>query len=201
MKVKLNERLLAAAIAVAIVTAVSEIPLAADEEDSVLEFYPGVICPLGKFGDMAETGYGGMVTFSKSNQSFNGSILGVEAGFYYLPGKDMTLDEQVNYNNHLIFPLLVQFGYSYEIFTDLSVVLSASPGCAWVRAKYTDQYRLAENKKTSIFFDLFIKAGLSLEYRFHDFFSITAKGEYGTLLETNEPLQFVMVSIGAKYEF
>jgi len=171
------------------------------ENDTVLGFYPGVIYPIGKFGDMAEMGYGGMFAYTKTNMFFRGSIVGGEAGFYYLSGKDIAFDEQVDYSSHLIFPLLARFGYSYEVLKDFSIILSVSPGFAWVRADYIDKYRLAENDKTSDFFDIFVKAGLSLEYRFNESLSVSAKGEYGALFEIREPLQFAIVSLGAEYRF
>jgi len=165
-------------------------------------FYPGVIMPLGKFGEMADIGYGGMLTYTEKNWLFDGFDGGISAGFYYLSGKNLIDEGKSEYHRFMIAPLLINAGYRFTFGDSFSIIPSLSFGAAYFNMTYMkyDTVKM-EEEITENFVDPMLKLGLGIEYSIIESFSVSLTGEYGMFIEMSGPMQFASAGVGLNYKF
>ena len=165
--------------------------------------YPGVIMPLGKFGEMAGTGYGGMFSFGTRYLFSGGFDAGLGAGFYHAQGKDLSGENKSKYNSFMIIPVLLNTGYRINTNSNFSISPSVSFGMSYIAISYKNMNSLTSviverSKKT---FDPTVMAGIGMEYTVSVSFAVSVNGSYGMLIEKDGPMQFASMSVGFKYMF
>jgi fibronectin type 3 domain-containing protein len=165
-------------------------------------FYPGVIFPIGKFGEMADMGYGGMLMYAEKNLLFDGFETGLGAGFYYLPGNDLIYKSKSKFHRFLIAPLLINTSYRFLLGDSFAVIPSLSLGAAYFNMTYMkyDSVKM-EEEITENFVDPMVKLGLEIEYSITESFSVSLTGEYDMFIEISGPMQFASAGIGLNYRF
>jgi len=170
---------------------------------TITGFTPGVIIPLGNFRDMAKTGYGGMINFTRRNLFIKRFEAGIDTGFYYASGKDLIDEGKPNYDRFLIVPLLAHTGYKVWFKNGFSFIPTVSLGAAYFNSKYMN-FDKATLKKTDVndnFIDPMVKIGIGVEYLVTEPFSISMTGGYGMFIEKDGPMSFATAGIGLNYKF
>ncbi len=148
-----------------------------------IAFYPGVIFPMGDFGDIAGTGYGGTFSFSLYNYLFKGFTVGIETGCYYLTGKD-AIDTRFSKTDSMVFiPFMITTGYNFTIGEKLSVIPFITGGGAYLYSKYTsrDEVTYLYSNKTLSEGGPAAGAGIEFEYRMSNSVYISLRGTFGYL--------------------
>lgn len=171
--------------------------------DNNINFTPGIIVPLGEFKEMAKPGYGGIINFTKRNFLFRRFEAGINTGFYYAPGKDLSEDQRPDYERFIIAPLFLNTGYRVRVLKHLYLAPEISFGYAYFNSayKYFDSKTLEEIKKNKNFIDPIVKSGLGMEYLINQSFSVSVNGEYGMFIEKSDPMKFLVYAIGLNYLF
>ena len=171
--------------------------------NTVLEFNPGVIFPITKFGKMAGLGYGGMLDYTRRNVFFDGFELGAGAGFYYTPGKDRLEEDRPKYHRFLIAPFMLNAGYRFWFGENFSVMPFISLGGAYFNMTYMnyDSFTLGETEINKNFVDPMAMCSLAIEYSMTETLSLSLNGGYGMFIEKSGPMQFVTAGMGIKYRF
>lgn len=172
-------------------------------KNTVIGFYPGVIIPLGKLGEMYNIGYGGMLTLSEKNLYFRNFEAGVSAGFYYAEEKNLLKDGKSNYDTFMMAPLLINAAYRFEFWDNYSVTPSFSFGFTYINMKYINLNTMtyAPEENTDDIIDPTIKCGLGLGYSITETISVSLTGEYGMFVEESGPISFVIAGLGIEYRF
>jgi len=166
-------------------------------------FYPGVIIPLGKFGDMSATGYGGMAFFGGRNLFFEGIDTGLGAGFYYSSGKDMSGEKKPVYDSFLIMPVLLNTGYRISLSDTFSIYPSVSFGMSFIAISYKsmDPLTLLYVKRSKDTIDPTVMAGLGAEYTISESTAVSVYAGYGMFIEKDGPMNFASLSFAFTYMF
>jgi len=167
------------------------------------EFTPGVIIPLGKFEEMAETGFGGMINLNRRNLFFKGFTTGIGTGLYYAPGKDNFDGNNKNYDRFIILPLLINTGYRFNTANRFYIIPSISYGASYLNFSYEyfvpSTLKMKDENKNTI--DPTVKGGLRIEYKITGLCSLTMSGEYGSFIEKSGAMPFAIASLGVDYIF
>ncbi len=168
-----------------------------------LSFTPGVIFPLEKFGLMHNVGIGGMFSFSARNLFFYNFEGGIALGFYYMQGKNLQDEKNMQYNDFMLVPAYLYAGYNIGITAGVILKPVISFGGAYLDVKYFDRNRtIAEGRDMHMqIFELSFKAGISAEYRFENSLSITLGCEYGAIIKKTGLLHFILLNAGVSYSF
>ncbi len=164
--------------------------------------YPCYIYPLGTFGKMFDSGYGGGISYSKRDMFFDDFEGGAAVGFYYMPGKNLP-EKNKDFNRLMLLPFYMTAGYNIIFGENFRIKPLLSFGGAYVDMKYFDKNRTAamgRDVHLQIVEPAF-KAGLSAEYTFSDSFLMSVGCEYGAVVEKNGLLDFIAVNAGAGYSF
>lgn len=170
-------------------------------DSTFLGFYPGVIYPMGKFGKMYNSGYGGMFTFSERNWMFENSELGISLGYYYLQGKDLLEEKNKDYQYYMFIPFYLTGGYNIRIGENFCFKPVISFGCAYVDARYKDALTASSpDKKLQEFYPA-SKIGLYGNYKFTSALCFSVGCEYGAVFENGGRLSFVIANAGIDYSF
>ncbi len=174
-----------------------------NERAAVLNIFPGVIFPVGKFGEMYNIGFGGTISFSICNLFFNNFESGIALGFYYMQGKDLLDVKNLLYQDFLFFPVYLTFGYNITIGNSFSIKPLISIGPAYIDMKYNDRNKtIAEGRDRHLQIAAFsFKAGLDAEYRFTDTISVSLGCEYGAIVQNTGLLSFILVNTGIGFSF
>ena len=169
----------------------------------VTEFSPGIFMPLGELGEMAAMGYGGTVCFRVNDLFIDNLNSGIEAGFYYIPGKDEidTIGQNVKRLNYASLGL--RTGWDFKISKKISFTPSLLIGAAYIDLSYRqrDFETMKDSEKSAKGFDPLVEASLSLEYNISGSFHIGVNAGYGALVETKRMLQFAKTGISCGVRF
>ncbi len=169
--------------------------------ETTFEIQPGLIIPLGKFKNMFNPGYGGMLSFSENNLFFKNFTGGVALGFYYMKGNDLMTEKDKDYHNFILVPLYLTSGYNYGIGESLKIKPLLSFGSAYMDVKYKDASSPAKpNKHLQIISPAF-KAGIAAKYSLTEYISFSAGCEYGAIIQNNGVLNSIYVNAGIGYSF
>jgi len=149
--------------------------------------YPGVISPLGKFSDVAGTGYGITAGFIFNNHLFPKVDLGADAGFYAFTGKDSAYKET---GTSYMASLLFTAGYRFEPDYYFSVTPYAGFGAAFYHSDYInrDKITLNESKETISETGPLISAGVKGSYKIDESLSLVLRLYTGYLAGTDSGL-------------
>jgi hypothetical protein len=159
-------------------------------------FYPGVIVPFGKFREISDIGYGGVLSISRTNLFFRNFEGGVSPGFYYMHENDK------DYKRMLIAPLYLTAGYRIGIGNSFLIKPLISAGGAYVDAKYLDRTKiLSEQDSHLMTFEPTAKGGLFSEYILINSLTLSLGCEYGAIIEKNGILHFAAAHAGINYSF
>ncbi len=171
--------------------------------NTFLDLYPGVIIPLGKFSEMYEIGYGGLISISERNFIFKNFEAGIALGFYYMQGKNILAEKNLDYQTLMFAPLYLTAEYNFRIGDSFAIKPGLSIGGVYLDAKYVDRNRTAVEGRDMHLqtFEPAFKAGLSARYMFTDYLSLTAGCEYGAVVEKNGLLSFITANAGIGYSF
>ena len=174
-----------------------------NERDAVLNVFPGVIFPVGKFGEMYNIGFGGTISLSICNLFFNNFEGGIALGFYYMQGKDLQDLKNLLYQDFLFFPVYLTFGYNITIGNSFIIKPLISIGAAYIDMKYNDRNKtIAEGRDRHLQIAAFsFKAGLAAEYRFTETISVSLGCEYGAIVQNTGLLSFILVNAGIGFSF
>ncbi len=159
--------------------------------------YPGVVVPLGKFGDIAGTGYGGTAEFTFNSQLFPEIALGVNTGFYAFTGKDSAYKET---GTSYMASLLLTAGYSFKPDYYFSVTPYAGLGAAYFHSDYVNRDRVTLNESNETISEIgpLLCAGVRGSYRISDSFSLVLSLYTGYLAGTDSGL-YAGCGLGCMY--
>jgi len=165
--------------------------------------YPGVIFPLGKFGEMAGMAYGGMINLTERNLFFSGFEAGLGAGFYYASGKDMSEKQKPVFENFIIAPLFLNAAYRIILGESFSIAPAISFGAGYIGISYKtrDAVTRLETKKSKSTIDPVFKGGILTEYIFTESFGISLQADYGMFIEKDGNMPFASAALGFHYIF
>lgn len=171
--------------------------------NSLLSFYPGVIYPTGKFEDMYDMGYGGMVSYSMRNIFFDNFEGSLNTGFYFMKGKDRIEESNKDYQSLIFVPLYLSTSYNIGIGDSFSIKPVLSFGGAYLDAEYLNLNKtVSEGREVHLrIFEPSFKAGFTADYTITELYSISAGFEYGGIVEKNGMLGFMLFNIGIVYYF
>jgi len=166
-------------------------------------FHPGVIFPLGKFGEMYGPGYGGEISLTGRNLLFENFEGGISLGFYSLQGKDLLDKKNKDYDRMMFAPAYLTAGYNLGLSYRFSIKPVLSFGGAYIDMKYYDRNKVVENEDDQHLrkFEAAFKAGLTAEYRLTDTLSFSAGCEYGAVVEKSGLLSFIVGNACIAYYF
>lgn len=166
----------------------------------LVSFYPGVIFPVGKLADIAGIGFGGVFSYSLSNYYVNGSVLGIDLGFYYLTGGDAYDELRKETDYSLFVPLMFSAGYRFDLTERFSVKPYLTAGVGLIYSDYTSIDRISDEYKDETLFDAGPAAGAGAEflwrYGYSSYISIRGAGVY--LAGSDEGI-FLEAGIGFVY--
>jgi hypothetical protein len=175
-------------------------------KNTVIGFYPGVLIPLGNFGDISGLGYGGTVSLTKRNFFINNLEAGISAGFYYLPGKEnigSDIESIQSTGRAFFIPLSLNAGYRFTITEKIDAVPYLSAGGAYLDMIYTerDSNSLLDKEKRLMGFGPTAGAGVSFEYQLSDTFFIGLRSEFGLMINKEIfDYQFMRIEVSAGYK-
>jgi hypothetical protein len=171
--------------------------------NTFLSFYPGVIYPFGKFKDMYDMGYGGMISYSMRNIFFDNFEGGLSLGFYYMKGNDRIEESNKDYQSLMFVPLYLSTFYNIGIGDSFTIKPGLSFGGAYLDSEYLDLNKtVSEGREVHLrVFEPSFKAGFTAEYNVAELYSISALCEYGSIIEKGGMLGFMLISVGVVYSF
>ncbi len=147
---------------------------------------PGVIVPIGNFSDLGGMGFGGSFAFEKRGLILPTLEVGMEVGFYYLPGVDV-LDDEMQKTKRIFFaPVSLYCGYRFPLSGALYAVPYIFAGGAYFDMPYVqfDQATNAETDEHLRSFGSVGGAGAALSWRPGESFEIGLRASFGLLLKT-----------------
>jgi len=153
---------------------------------------PGLLYPMGTFGEMGAVGYGGLISFMMNDIIIRLFSVGMEGGYYYLPGKDAIETEAQKTHRLQIIPFFIKLQYHQKLYKQLYLAPSLSIGGAYVDLTYITREKstLLDNEKKSSAIEPCANISLSLEYALPKSLLIGIQGGYGMIFE-REYLQFM----------
>lgn len=157
--------------------------------------YPEVIIPLGKFGDVAGTGYG--VTAELKHNNYTGLVLGIEGGFYDFTEKDSTYKKT---DTSYMASFLFTAGYCFKTNQNINVTPYMGFGAAWFYSDYInrDNVTLNENEETLSEAGPLMCAGVAGSYRLTESFSMVLRLYTGYLAGADSGL-YAGFGLGCMY--
>lgn len=169
----------------------------------VLRFSPGMITPLGKFGKMYNSGYGGTLSLSAKKIFFRKFEIGISPGFYYMHGNELIDSKNRDYKTLSFAPIYLTSGYNIVLNKNFCIRPVLSFGGAYLDAKYINRNEIYTKGETQHLhtFEHSLKGGLYAEYRYNKIYSISTGCEYGTVIEKNNNLKFINYNAGIGYSF
>lgn len=159
--------------------------------------YPGVNLPMGKFGDMAGTGYGVTAGFTLNNHLLPKIDLGADTGFYAFTGKDSAYKETAT---SYMASLLLTAGYRFEPNYYFSLTPYAGFGAAFFHSDYInrDKITLNESKETISENGPLTSVGVKGSYRLDESFSLVLRLYSNYLVGTDTGL-YAGCDVGCMY--
>jgi len=170
---------------------------------TTLIFNPCYIMPIGNLAEMAENGYGAEFSLTQQDFIIDGLESGVESGFYFMKGKDLSEEKSQNFNRFLIIPLYFTTEFFIAISANIGLYPGISAGVICFDMRYIDHSTGSENEadRHDRIFDPTIKADLSLRYKVTDYITVSFSAGYTAAFEMNGVVNFIVFSAGAGYSF
>ena len=153
---------------------------------TTVDIAPGIIIPNGKFGKMAEPGFGGMIFL---NRQFlpKGFEAGIGTGLFHLSGKDLTDEGRAEYHSFDVVPMLLNTGLSIRFSSRFSVIPSLSMGVSYISIDY--MYSDEDDENESTFYPTAM-GGLGMRFRVNHLLSLSLTGKYGVFMEEDSNMHF-----------
>jgi len=154
---------------------------------TTIDIAPGVIIPNGKFGEMAEPGFGGMISI---NRQFlpKGFEAGIGTGLFHLSGKDLTGDGRAEYHSFDVVPMFLNTGLSIRFGSRFSIIPSLSLGVSYISIDYMDSGEDEDENEST--FDPTAMGGLGMRFRVNHLLSLSLTGKYGVFMEEDSNMPF-----------
>ncbi len=139
---------------------------------------PGVFLPMGNLADMGSMGYGATLSVEKRDFFFLNLEIGIEAGFYFLPGVNDLKTEYQKTERVFFVPLSLYCGYSFAVSESFYTVPYLSAGGAYYDMPYVqrDVIFLTDEDEHLKTFGPIGGAGISLSWRRVETFELGLKG-------------------------
>ncbi len=153
--------------------------------------YASYLGPVGRFGDLVQSGFGGMAMFSANYQSI---FCGLETGYIYFTGAGGNTDK------FTMVPVLVTLGYEFTPGNFL-VTPTVSLGGAYNSVTYLPYSATpgASDQVSSSSFEPLMLAGIRSGYRIFESLTISAGFEAGLIIEADESLYMYKINAGVEY--
>jgi hypothetical protein len=149
--------------------------------------------PMGKFSDLADPGFGALVRAGMNDVYIENLTTYVETGIYRTAGSS----DRVDY--FAMVPVMVGAAYDIPMFSFMSVSPAFSFGYAYTAISYQETLLASAKAKTA--FEPVLSAGLDLTFTMGQHFFMRAGGRFGAILESDGPMYFSTVTLGAGYLF
>jgi len=164
-----------------------------------LNISPGIIIPLGTLSKTANTGYG--IESKISSELFlHGFELGVDASFYYMEGKNLEEERNLDFERFFIIPFFISAGYAIELADNLYIIPELSPGGIFIDSRYFD-YSKSSKIKHFKKVEPALKTGISLRCALTDSLSVFFSSGYVITAEENGIIHFAVINSGIGYNF
>ncbi|MFH0976606.1 MAG: CsgG/HfaB family protein [Spirochaetota bacterium] len=153
------------------------------------------LLPQARFADLVEAGYGATANFGIEDLFIRNSMIGIETGYWYFPGKK----ENVDYCS--MIPVFINVGYRYNISHAFYVLPAINAGISYNTMNWdkdgssSGTYKFKKENEI----ETIVKAVVGFGYMLNESLSIQIAAGYCIILE-EKPLRFVIVSggVGAK---
>jgi hypothetical protein len=155
----------------------------------MLQVNPALIFPVGILGEMSSIGIG---TYIMAGVYFSGFQTGFETGFFYFFGNTAALASGACIKRMMLVPLLLSFGYRFELPQNFSITPYISAGYAYMNINAGS---LSAEYKDYHAFDPMMKLGVSAEYRINDLFSIGLGCDFGMIFEKTGTLMYISTAV------
>ncbi|MBN1499602.1 MAG: fibronectin type III domain-containing protein [Spirochaetes bacterium] len=165
-----------------------------------LSILPSVLLPFGIFSEMAETGYGSEFMFTWDDVYFENFEPGFGAGFYYLKGKDLLEERNLDFNRFFFLPLYLSAGYNFQLSINFSVKPVFSIGTALMNAQYEDDLSSGDYDRNILILEGMCKLGIYFNYKISYHWLLTLGSEYSMLIEKNDSMNCVLLHAGMIYK-
>ncbi len=171
-----------------------------DKPSLMLSLYPGFMYPVLNFGDLAGYGYGGTAAFTWENYIFTGFTTGIEAGCYYLTGKDEL--ENMNRKTESVLFAPVMFTLGYRVYSGESFIITPFVSCG---AVYFNSKNVERDKETLVETESTISevgpaavAGMGFALRLGDSTYLSLRGGCGYMIGAEKGM-YVVADLGFMY--
>lgn len=170
------------------------------DKDRLFEFHPGVLKPLGKFGEISGHGYGGSIAYKQMNTYYKHLELGTELGFYYITGKDAIPTNAHKTEKAYFVPLYLICGYRLELAKSFALVPFVSAGAAYMYMDYLsrDKNTFVSKKKKLNDFGPAANAGLAAYVSIGEAYFLSVRAYAGYLIGAKYGL-FAVCDLGITY--
>ncbi|MBN1500550.1 MAG: fibronectin type III domain-containing protein [Spirochaetes bacterium] len=168
-----------------------------------MSFQPSIIFPVGTFSEMFWPGFGAIEDVTRHNLWINNFDAGLNVGFYYLHGKDLREDLNLEFTHFFFMPFYVTIGYNLFRLNGLSMKPIVSVGIAYLNVEYVDRNKTAAEEPTQYLhiFKPTFKTGLSAEYKYTNSIFFSAGCEYGMVYQNDGSLNYMLINAGAGFFF
>lgn len=161
---------------------------------------PGVIMPIGAFGDMLGMGYGASLSFTKESLFGSSFEMALSAGFYYMKGID-SIDSDITKTGDAFFiPVDIALRYRFRLSGRFSMAPYIAGGGAYLKMPYTELVDDVPEDKEVAAPGPIVAAGTLIDYAATDRMVLSLRLEYGSLV-TSEILghPFLRTELGVGY--
>lgn len=164
-------------------------------KDSEFKVDFGYAVPTGSFADLFDSGYYGLISLISNNGHMFGLSYGIQTGFYTFSSGNHY--KNFNYNDFYAIPVIIDAGYKFIFFKNLSLEPSIGLGYCFAGMDYKDQNNISVSSKeiTPI-----IKAGLSISYLFANI-NVGLGVYYSDIIESDTQLNSIMLNLSAGHMF
>ncbi len=166
----------------------------------MVSLYPGFIYPVLNFGDLSGSGYGATAAFTWENYIFTGFTAGIEAGCYYLTGKDELDNMNRKTESALFAPAMITLGYRVYYSESLIITPFVSCGAVYFNSKNVerDNETLVETGSTISEVGPAAVAGMGFAYRLGDSLYLSLRGACGYMIGAEKGV-YVVADLGFMY--
>ncbi|MFH0977196.1 MAG: fibronectin type III domain-containing protein [Spirochaetota bacterium] len=155
------------------------------------------IKPFGDFKKINESGFGGLVSFSKTDALFYDMVIGLAVGYWKFSGA-------TDVDSSYMIPLMATATYRYEAFDSFFIAPRVALGMSYNSVSYyweSPSFTGTKEKKSRSGIEPIVMAGLSFNYEFADYWTVGLGANYGFVYETDGLMNFVTGSLTAARKF
>ncbi len=168
-----------------------------------LAFTPMLLFPFAEFGKMGSVGYGGTVSYLHNDIFFRNTRIGLEGGYFYIPGVNSLNDSGQKVERINFVPFGIKTGYQFNTKGGLYLSPAVTAGAAYIDTACVNSSKntgiLTDNAHSGI--DMMTLVSVSAGWNISENFFWGIRGDYGILFEKDKLLHFALCGIDMGWRF